>query len=134
MKYAFVQAQTRAYPVRVMCRVLEISEPGSYAWRKRPDSRRFRQNRELMDHVQVVFEDNRRRYGSPRVYRELRARNRQVVKKLLHFPLPRWRALCSSKAGNIIPTLESSLYSVSVSAGSDQVPHWLSERVNELEA
>lgn len=76
MKYAFVQAQTRAYPVRAMCRVLEISEQGYYAWRKRPESRRFRQNRELMDHVQVVFEDNRRRYGSPRVYRELRAQGR----------------------------------------------------------
>jgi putative transposase len=65
-----------SYPVRVMCRVLEVAEQGYYAWRSRPESRRLRQNRELLDRVVVVFGEHRHRYGSPRVHKELVAQGR----------------------------------------------------------
>ena len=76
MRYAFIRGQVGRYPVRVMCRVLEVTEQGYYAWRSRPESRRLRQNRELMDQVAVVFGEHRQRYGSPRVHKELVAQGR----------------------------------------------------------
>ena len=69
------------YPVRVMCRVLEISEQGYYAWRKRPESRRSLGDRKFVDQIQVVFEDHRRRYGSPRIYKELKAQGHRCGRK-----------------------------------------------------
>jgi putative transposase len=76
VRYAFIRGQVGRYPVRVMCRVLEVSEQGYYAWCSRPESRRLCENRELMDRVRVVFGEHRQRYGSPRVHKELVAQGR----------------------------------------------------------
>lgn len=35
MTFRFVEAQNAVYPVTVLCRVLEVSRPGYYAWRQR---------------------------------------------------------------------------------------------------
>ena len=46
-----------------------------YSWRtrqKREPSERERENAELLAKVKAVFEKNKARYGSPRVYAELR--------------------------------------------------------------
>ena len=54
-----------------MAEALELSRSGYYAGRKRPESRREEENRELVKKIEVVHQANRRVYGSPRMTVEL---------------------------------------------------------------
>jgi transposase InsO family protein len=54
-----------------MCRVLEVSRGGYYAWRGRGQSARAVSDRELVRQIREVHTGFRRAYGSPRVYLEL---------------------------------------------------------------
>lgn len=74
MRFAFIRAHASQWPVRTMCRVLEVSKAGYYAWCARPASRRAQANAALEVHVRSVYAAVRGRYGSPRVHRELQAR------------------------------------------------------------
>ena len=55
-----------------MCRVLEVSASGYYAWRKRPASQRAQDDGVLLRRIRTIHEASRQSYGAPRVYRELR--------------------------------------------------------------
>ncbi len=72
MRFRFIEAEKATYPVSVMCRVLQVSRGGYYAWRTRPQSSRARTDRKLLIEIQAAHKASRRAYGSPRVYRELR--------------------------------------------------------------
>ena len=61
-----------------MCRVLEVSTSGYYAWRKRPPSRRAQQNRSLSERIRVIHEQSRQSYGSRRIQAELKAQSVKV--------------------------------------------------------
>ena len=78
MRFRFIEDRRADYPVRVMCRVLEVSPAGYYAWRSRPESPRSVANRELVEGIRRVHRDNRGRYGSPRIHAELKARDHSV--------------------------------------------------------
>jgi len=56
-----------------MCRVLEVSPGGYYAWLKRPASRRAQEDAILLRQIRTIHLASRESYGVPRVYRELRA-------------------------------------------------------------
>jgi putative transposase len=56
-----------------MCRVLEVSAAGYYAWLKRPGSRRAQDDAILLRQIRTIHLASRESYGVPRVYRELRA-------------------------------------------------------------
>ncbi len=73
MKYQFIAEHRWEYPITTMCRVLEVSASGYYAWRKREPSQHARSDAELAEQVKAAFQANRGRYGSPRVHAELRA-------------------------------------------------------------
>ena len=60
------------FPVRLMCRVLEVSVAGFYAYRKRPESWRAVIDDVLMAHIRVAFAESGETYGAPRVLQELR--------------------------------------------------------------
>jgi putative transposase len=74
VKFSFVQTEKAHYPVAMMCRLLGVSRSGAYAARRREESRRARENRTLLVRVREAHSESDRTYGSPRVYRELRAR------------------------------------------------------------
>ena len=56
-----------------MCQVLNVSTSGYYAWRKRPPSAREMANQELIQEIKTVYDDSSGTYGSPRIYRQLKA-------------------------------------------------------------
>ena len=48
MSFRFIEDHRDAYPVRLMCAVLEVSPAGYYAWRDRPVSERTKSNATLL--------------------------------------------------------------------------------------
>jgi transposase InsO family protein len=69
------------YPVTVLCRVLQVSKAGYYAWWRRPPSKRSSRQQQLAVKVRAVHTKSHGRYGSPRVLRELRRQGEVVSEK-----------------------------------------------------
>jgi transposase InsO family protein len=73
VKYAFVREHENEFRVARLCRVLRVSRSGYYHWVDRPESRRAREDRELLVHIRRVHLENGRAYGAVKSWRELRA-------------------------------------------------------------
>ena len=61
------------YPLRVLCRVLEVSRSGYSAWRTRRPSKRAQANARLEVAIQAAHVRTRQTYGPERLQTELRA-------------------------------------------------------------
>ena len=72
MRFAFIHSERDAYPVTVLCRVMQVARSGYHAWAVREECDRRREDRVLAVHVAAAFERSRRTYGSPRIQAELR--------------------------------------------------------------
>ncbi len=81
MKFAFIVTKEVAFPVSAMCRVLEVSSSGYYAWKKRPSPPRATADAQLAVQIAAAHKRGRLAYGSPRVHRELGAQGIHVGKK-----------------------------------------------------
>src|SRR5579885_591849 len=88
MRFAFVQAHARIWHVVTMCRVLEVSKAGYYAWRARPLCDRVKDDRVLTARIREIQRQVKQRYGRPRMRAELRALGfgcgKHRVGRLLH--------------------------------------------------
>ncbi len=73
MRFGFVHAENAHFPIAVLCRLLNVSRQGYYAFANRPPSRRVLSDQQLCKRVQELFDANQARYGSPRILRALRA-------------------------------------------------------------
>jgi len=78
VRFEFVQAEKAAFPIRMLCRVLDVSPSGYYAWCQRSPSARATATLGLRHLVRVVYAEHKGRYGSPRIQQELRARGHQI--------------------------------------------------------
>jgi transposase InsO family protein len=74
MKFTFIAEHSTRWSIRRMCILLKVSRQGFHQWRGRETSQRYRENRILTGKILNVFLENKGRYGSPRVWRALRAR------------------------------------------------------------
>jgi transposase InsO family protein len=61
-----------------MCRALEVSRSGYYAFKKRPQSQQGVDNATLLIGIRRIFLENRELYGSPRIWDELRKTEKVV--------------------------------------------------------
>jgi putative transposase len=88
MRFRFIEDHRTAYPVAIICDVLDVSRAGYYAWRKRPESRRSVANRSLLGDIQQAHRDSHGCYGSPRIHAELKAQGRGTsrgrIERLMH--------------------------------------------------
>lgn len=76
-----MRAQSSRLGVRRLCSLLGVSASGYYAWLKAPLSQRVLDDRRLKKKIGGIYKAQRRRYGSPRVHRELQAQGERVSKK-----------------------------------------------------
>ncbi len=65
----------------ILCRCLEVTRSGFYAWRGRPESAHARRDRQLRVLVRASFDASRRRYGSPRIQDDLVEQDVHVSRK-----------------------------------------------------
>ena len=70
MKFQLIDAAKKEFPVQRLCKVLEVSQSGYFAWRSRPASRRQRDDLVLLAHVRSAFALSNGTYGRPRMTRE----------------------------------------------------------------
>ena len=54
MKYAFIRDNGRRFKLTRLCAALSVSRSGYYEWLGRPESRRAREDRQLLDHIRVL--------------------------------------------------------------------------------
>jgi len=74
MKYVFIEAHRGQHRVASLCRALEVSSSGYYAWRKRGGGGKRKQaDRHLLQAIAQVHQSSRGRYGSRRIHAELHA-------------------------------------------------------------
>lgn len=69
-----------AFPVRLMCRCLQVSPSGYYGWQGRPLSQRARDNRALLERISSIHADSDGVFGSPRMCQELRYQGQHCSK------------------------------------------------------
>jgi len=67
MKYQFIAEHASRYRLATLCRVLEVSRSGYYAWRQGPSSAREQANRDLTREIARVHQESNECYGSPRI-------------------------------------------------------------------
>ena len=70
--FRFIEREKADFPVATMCRVLEVSASGYWAWVGRAPSPRARSDAELTSTIRRIHQDSRGTYGVPRVHAELR--------------------------------------------------------------
>ena len=69
------------HTVIILCRCLAVTRSGFYAWQRRPESARSRDDRRLKVLVQASFDASKQRYGSPRIHEDLIEQDEQVRRK-----------------------------------------------------
>ena len=64
-----------------MCRVLDVSTSGYYAWLNRPPSQRAQRDAELLESIRTIHKSSRASYGVPRIHFELQENGIAVGRK-----------------------------------------------------
>lgn len=73
-----IEQNENTYAITMMCRVLEVSRTGYFAYRARETSDREKENRLLLEQIRAVQKVTRQSYGSPRMTRELRTQRKTL--------------------------------------------------------
>lgn len=66
-----MNANQAVYRIATMCRVLEVSRSGYYAWLGREPSARAQANAVLLEKIQEIHKESDGTYGAPRMHMEL---------------------------------------------------------------
>jgi putative transposase len=67
-----MKAYQAKYPISVMCRVLDVSNSGYYAWTKRLPSSHTQTDALLGDRIEAISLRSRSTYGRPRIHADLK--------------------------------------------------------------
>jgi transposase InsO family protein len=81
MRFRFIAAEKAHYPVSLLCRCVQVSRSGFYAWAGRGPSGHAQQDLRLIAQLRLAHADSRQTYGRPRLCRALRARGIAVSGK-----------------------------------------------------
>ena len=74
----------------MLCKTLEVSQSGYYAWKSREPSQHCREDARLSAEIQQLFLEHRRVYSSPRLHALLKARGTSCSRKRVVRLMQRW--------------------------------------------
>ena len=106
MRFAFIDAEKAVYPVRILCRVMQVGHSGFYAWQRRAPSARAQADQVLEGQIDRAFRGSRGTYGSPRIRAQLNAEGAKVSKRRVA-RLMRRRGLCGLRKARFTRTTDS---------------------------
>jgi putative transposase len=72
LKYTFIKAHRRQFDTAMMCRLLDVSRSGFYAWLRNPLSDRAREDQRLLGLIVAAYTASHGVYGAPRIFLDLR--------------------------------------------------------------
>jgi putative transposase len=81
VKFAFIEEHLSAFPTAAACEALDVSRSGFYDWQVRDPSARETRREELAAKIQTIYEDNHKVYGSPRIFKALKAEGETIAEK-----------------------------------------------------
>jgi len=81
MRFAFVQTHGDEHHVTTLCRVLQVSKAGYYAWVTRLPSEHATADEQLAETIRQVHKQSRGTYGSPRVQEKLKGKGQRHSRK-----------------------------------------------------
>ena len=73
MKYRFIKNHEYLFPIKKMCKVLEIGSSGYYKWKNNSICNRTLKKNEINQKITSIYFASKQRYGSPRITIELNA-------------------------------------------------------------
>ena len=71
-KYTFIKAHRQEFDTAMMCRLLDVSRSGFYAWLRNPLSDRAREDQRLLGLIRAAYTVSHGVYGAPRIFLDLR--------------------------------------------------------------
>jgi putative transposase len=71
VRYAFIRAHQEQFPLRTLCRVMDVHRSGYYAWCKQPHSRRHREDERLAGLIKQFWLESCCLYGYRKIYDDL---------------------------------------------------------------
>ena len=71
MRFPFIAAEKAHHALPTLCRVLQVSRSGFYAWQQRPLSRRAQRDVQLRVRIRAFHASSHGRYGSLRIWKDL---------------------------------------------------------------
>ncbi|EPN1448773.1 TPA: IS3 family transposase, partial [Morganella morganii subsp. morganii] len=77
LRYAFIRDNARCWPVRLLCRVLDVHPSGFYAWLQQPHSQRHRADLRLTGQIKQFWLESGCVYGYRKIHLDLRDSGQQ---------------------------------------------------------
>jgi putative transposase len=77
----FIDAEKAHYPVNRLCRLVDVSRAGYYAWLRRRPSTRAQADAVLTQEIREIHRKSRQTYGVPRLHASLCANGQHVSRK-----------------------------------------------------
>ncbi|ELU4142484.1 IS3 family transposase [Salmonella enterica] len=77
LRYAFICDNTHCWPVRLLCRVLDVHPSGFYAWLQQPHSQREQANQMLTGQIKQFWLESGCVYGYRKIHLDLRDTGQQ---------------------------------------------------------
>lgn len=88
MKYQFMMNNSKTFPVKKMASVLNVSRSCYYAWANSKPSRHDLRDKELLIEIKHIFKEKRGKYGSPRIYNDMKetgfACSKNRIARIMH--------------------------------------------------
>lgn len=117
MRYQFVQQHEGQFRVTALCRAMQVSPSGYAAWQKRPPGLRSQQEQTLLETIRNLHQQSKGTYGSPRLYKDLRAagircsRNRlvRIMSKYQITARPLRRFVVTTDSSHALPIADNVL-------------------------
>lgn len=77
----FIDAEKATYPITMLCRLVDVSRAGYYAWSRQSPSQRAQDDAALTEDIRAIHTKSRGTYGVPRIHARLRDQGRRVGRK-----------------------------------------------------